>query len=145
MTELAETAWLVDASYEAGRLTLSLIGANLEPFRWIDSNFYPYYLTEKQQDDTKVVKKLDLFTQNERTLYKVKVTRDTPKTITGWESEIDPALSYAYDKGLRFGLLHHLEHGAWVPHVSLDAEQDCVSTRFSGRSRDRIERQDRCL
>ena len=120
----AETAWLVDASYEAGRVTLSLIGANLEPFRWIDSNFHPYYLTEKQHDDGKVVKKIDLFSQNDRSLYKVYMTRDTPKIITGWESEIDPTLSYAYDKGLRFGLLHHLEQDAWVPHVLLDAEQE---------------------
>ena len=86
----AETAWLVDASYEAGRVTLSLIGANLQPLRWTDSNFHPYYLTEKQHDDAKVVKKVDLFTQKERTLYKVNLTRDTPKTVTGWESEIDP-------------------------------------------------------
>ena len=134
----AETAWLVDASYEAGRIALSLIGENLEPFRWTDSNFQPYYLTDKEQNDAKVVKKVDLFTQNERTLYRVNMTRDTAKTITGWESEIDPALSYAYDKGLRFGLLHHLEHGAWVPHVSLDAEQD---SRFNSLFWE-IERQD---
>ena len=134
----AETAWLVDASYEAGRVTLSLIGANLEPFRWIDSNFHPYYLTEKEHDDGKVVKKIDLFSQSERTLYKVNVTRDTPKTITGWESEIDPALSYAYDKGLRFGLLHHLEHDAWVPHVSLDTEHVSRFNSLFGE----IERQD---
>ena len=138
MTAPPETAWLVDASYEAGRVTLSLIGANLEPFHWIDSNFHPYYLTEKQNDDGKVVKKVDLFSQNDRTLYKVNVTRDTPKTITGWESEIDPALSYAYDKGLRFGLLHRLEHDAWVPHVSLDAEQDSRFNSLFGE----IERQD---
>ena len=134
----AETAWLVDASYEAGRVTLSLIGANHEPFRCVDSNFYPYYLTETEHDDAKVVKKLDLFTQNERALYKVKVTRGTPKTITGWESEIDPSLSYAYDKGLRFGLLHRFEHDAWVPHVSLDAEQDSRFNSLFGE----IERQD---
>jgi DNA polymerase elongation subunit (family B) len=120
----AETAWLVDASYETERVTLKLIGANQEPFRWIDSNFHPYYLTEKQHADGEVVKKVDLFSQNERTLYKVNVTRDTPKTVAGWELEIDPTLSYAYDKGLRFGLLHRLEHGAWVPHVSLNSEQD---------------------
>ena len=70
----AETAWLVDASYEAGRIALSLIGENLEPFRWTDSNFQPYYLTDKEQNDVKVVKKVDLFTQNEHTLYSVTVT-----------------------------------------------------------------------
>ena len=134
----AETAWLVDASYEAGGVTLKLIRANQEPFRWIDSNFHPYYLTEKQHADGKVVKKVDLFSQNDRTLYKVNVTRDTPKTITGWEAEIDPALSYAYDKGLRFGSLHRLEHGAWVPHVSLDAEQESRFNSLFGK----IERHD---
>ena len=87
----AETAWLVDASYEAGRVTLSLIGADLEPFRWIDSNFHPYYLTEKQPADGEVVKKIDLFTQNERTLYKVNVTRDTSKTIGDGSQIIQPS------------------------------------------------------
>jgi hypothetical protein len=117
VTVLAEAAWLVDASYEGGHVTLSLIRAkDLEPFRWVDSNFHPYYLSEHDADG-QPIKKVDLFSQNEHTLYKVNVTRDALKNVVGYELEIDPALGYVYDKGLRFGLLHRLEHGAWVPSL----------------------------
>jgi len=112
----------VDASYETGHVTLSLIRAkDLEPFHWTDSNFLPYYLSQ-QDTDGQPIKKVDLFSQSERTLYKVNVTRSAPKTVAGWESEIDPALSYAYDKGLRFGVLHRFDGHAWIPQVSLEAE-----------------------
>ena len=122
----AKLAWLVDASYEAGRVTFSLIRANdLEPFRWIYPNFHPYYLSEKETNG-QPVKKVDLFSQSERTLYKVNVTRDA-KAISGWELDIDPALSCVYDQQLHFGVLHRLENDAWVPQASLHAEE---SSRF---------------
>jgi DNA polymerase elongation subunit (family B) len=116
-------AWLVDASYSAGYVNLNLIGAgDLEPIRWVDSNFKPYYLTEEDQRGESI-KKLNLFTQNELTLHKVNYDKRPPKNIRAWELNIDPVLSYVYDKGLRFGVLHHFEDDAWLPQVSLDAEQ----------------------
>ena len=119
-------AWLVDASYDVGQVTLSLIGEeNLELFRWTDSNFQPYYLTEEDRVGERVTK-VDLFTQNERTLYKVNIPSSTKK-VAGWELDIDPSLSYVYDKGLRFGVLHRFENDGWVPQASLDFEQ---SSRF---------------
>jgi hypothetical protein len=77
-----EAGWLVNASYNAGQITLNLIEANtLEPFHWVDPNFQPYYLTEKQHNDSKVVKKVDLFSEIERSLYKVNATRVISKTV----------------------------------------------------------------
>ena len=49
------------------------------------------------------------------------------KKVAGWESDIDPALSYVYDQGLRFGVLHRFENDAWIPQASLDVDQ---SSRF---------------
>jgi DNA polymerase elongation subunit (family B) len=125
-TAHADMAWLVDASYGAGQVTLNLIGEKgLEPFRWTDSSFHPYYLTEEDAIGERITK-IDLFTQNERTLYKVNAV-GAMKNVTGWETDIDPALSYVYDRGLRFGVLHRFENDAWVPQVLLDVEQ---SSRF---------------
>lgn len=123
LTAHVDRAWLVDSSYSAGRVALSLISANdLKPIRWIDSNFQPYYLTEKEQP-SEPIKKLNLLTQNESTLYKVNYAGKTPKNIDSWELEIDPALSYAYDKNLRFGTLHRFESNTWIPELSLNDEE----------------------
>ncbi len=118
----------MNASYEKRRISLNLIAAkDLEPIQWIDSSFHPYYLTEKVTD--KQVEKLDLFSQKERTLYKVDLPEGSAKNLGGWELDIDPALSYAYDKGLRFGILHRFENDAWIPQFPLN---DGQSRRFDG-------------
>ena len=136
MTTDGDAAWLVDASYATGQVSLRFIKAgDLEPIHRIDQ-FQPYYLTEDEQQG-EPVRKLNLFTQNELTLYKVNYDKRPPKDIRAWESEIDPALSYIYDKRLRFGVLHRLEGNAWLPQVSLDAEQSSRFDSFSVKSKRR--------
>lgn len=77
-------AWLVDASYNAGHVTLLLLGArDLDPIHWTDSNFLPYHLTE-QDEQGESVKKINLFTQNELTLHKVNYNRKSPRDINAW-------------------------------------------------------------
>ena len=119
-----DVAWLINASYEAGQLHLNFINAeDKEQVRWDDQNFHPYYLTEKNQKG-QVVKKLDLFTEKERTLHKINYEGDSARRkMEGWELDVDPALSYVYDKGLRFGILHRFEDNAWIPQAPLNDEQ----------------------
>lgn len=124
----ADAAWLLDASYRRGEVSLGLIRASdLEPISWNDSDFQPYYLTDEGQGEP--IKKRNLFAENELTLHKVPYNGRPPKNIHAWELDIDPALSYVYDKGLRFGVLHRFEGNAWVPQTSIDAEQ---LSRFEG-------------
>ena len=102
---------------------LSLIRASdLEPFTWTDSNFRPYHLIQKQPP-AETVTKLDLFTQEERTLSKVAYTRTAPRNVKAWELDVDPALSYAYDKHLRFGVVHQFQNDTWTPRTSIDSDQ----------------------
>ena len=118
-----DLAWLVNVSHSAGQVSLSFIRArDGEPFRWVDSNFQPYYLT-KEEDGGEPIGKRDLFTQNELTLHKVSYRGRPSKSIRGWEVDIDPGLSYVYDRGLRFGVLHRFEDNSWVPQTSLRDEQ----------------------
>ena len=132
-----EMAWLIDASYSVGRVSLSLIRAgDLEPIRWIDSNFQPYYLTDEKEHGASV-KKRNLFTENEMTLYKVNYDRRPSKNVRGWELDIDPALSYVYDRRLRFGVLHRLEGDAWVPQVSLSADESSGFEKLFGELKDK--------
>ena len=122
LAEDGDSAWLVDATYGAGQVSLTLLGAGkLEPIRWTDSTFQPYYLSDKDHQG-EPIKKLNLFTGQEMTLHKVNYSGKPPKNVDGWELEMDPALSYVYDKKLRFGVLHSYENNAWRPHVSLDSE-----------------------
>ena len=131
MTTDGDAAWLVDASYAAGQVSLRFIKAgDLEPIHWIDQ-FQPYYLTEDEQRG-EPVRKINLFTQNELTLYKANYDKKPSKEVRAWELEVDPALSYIYDKRLRFGVLHRLEGNHWIPQVSLDAEQSIRFDRLFG-------------
>ena len=119
-------AWLVDASYDAGQVSLHFVRASdLETIRWTDK-FHPYYLIEGEHGGENV-RKVNLFTQETVSLQKVNYVKKPPKDIHGWEAEIDPALSYVYDNGVRFGLLHMLKDGHWLPEASLETEQ---SSRF---------------
>ncbi len=77
-------AWLTNVSYEPGRVTLTLIRADdQQSFQWSDPSFRPYYLTDKEPA-VEPVKKLDLFTRQERTLEKVTYLKTPPRSITAW-------------------------------------------------------------
>ena len=126
MVSEGQSAWLVDVSYKTGQVTLRLVTSpGLKPIDWVDRDFQPYYLTTHQQGEP--VKKLDLFTGNELELRKVNLRGKPAKDVKAWESDIDPAMSYAYDKGLRFGTLHRFSGNNWVPETSLNEE---LSSRF---------------
>ncbi len=123
LTANVDSAWLVDAAYDAGRVHLTLIrSSNQEPIRWSDPNYRPYYLTDTESSDTSVTK-ADLFTQEKRTLTKVTYNKLPPKKVRSWELDIDPALSYAYDQGLKFGTIHFFQENKWVPQAHLTPEQ----------------------
>jgi len=127
-----QLAWLVGAYYKTGQVTLRLIASpDLAPIEWVDRDFQPYYFTTQKQGEP--VKKIDLFTGNELTLYKVTYSGKPVKNAEAWEQDIDPALSYAYDKGLRFGILHRLSDHGWTPDASLDGEDDSRFEKLFGR------------
>jgi len=122
----SELAGLVGASYKTGQAKLALITSqDLEPIEWVD-RFQPYYLTKNAYDQSRPIKKIDLFTGNELTLYKVTATGKPSKDTQAWETDIDPALSYGYDKGLRFGVLHRFNGHGWIPEAPLEED----SSRF---------------
>ena len=122
MTVVGDLAWLVDASYSGDEVNLEFIrGSDLDRFSWTDTNFHPYYLTDEQSGEP--FKKRTLFADDELILHKVTYTGRPPKNVQGWELEIDPAMSYVYDKGLRFGVPHRLEGNAWLPQTSIPGDQ----------------------
>jgi hypothetical protein len=124
-----QLAWLIGASYKPGQVVLNLFSLDdLEPIEWTDHNFQPYYLTTKEQHGESV-KKLNLFTGKELALQKVTSSAKPPRGDEVWEAEIYPALSYAYDKGIRFGTLHRFNGKDWILHAPLSKEQD---SQFEG-------------
>ena len=44
--------------------------------------------------------------------------------MKGWEVDLNPALSYAYDKRLRFGQTHQFQDDTWIPHAPLSPSQE---------------------
>jgi DNA polymerase elongation subunit (family B) len=127
-----QSAWLVGATYKTGLVSLKLTtSTDLESIEWVERDFRPYYLTTEKRGE--LVKKLDLFTGEELTLYKVVYTGKPPKETKAWELDIDPALSYAYDKGLRFGVLHRFSDHGWVPDASLGGEDSSRFEELFGR------------
>ena len=93
MVSEGQSGWLVGATYKPGSVILRLVTSpDLESIEWVDRDFQPYYLTTQRQDES--VKKMDLFTGNELTLYRITRTTKPSKDQKGWELDIDPALSY---------------------------------------------------
>jgi DNA polymerase I len=109
-----------------------------QPVRWVSSEFQPYYLI-RDGGTGGDVKKRDLFTGNEVILRKVNSRGKVPKTLEAWEADIDPALSYAYDNGLRFGLLHRIENNRWTPLTQLSEEDlSHFQDTFGTESKDQL-------
>ena len=126
-----QLAWLVGAIYKPGQVTLRLIDpTRMELIEWVDRDYQPYFLAKQGQGEA--IKKTDLMTGNELKLQKV-IGRKPAKRAETWETDIDPALSYAYDKGLRFGILHHLTGHGWVPDASLGGEDESHFEKLFGR------------
>jgi DNA polymerase I len=122
MVSEGQLAWFVGATYKMGQVTLRLFSSlEMEPIEWIDRDFQPYYLTASPEGG-EPVRKIDLFTGKELKLEKVIFTGKPSKNTKCWELGVDPPLSYAYDKGLRFGILHHFNGTSWVPDASLSEE-----------------------
>jgi DNA polymerase elongation subunit (family B) len=111
-----------------------------------DSNCKPYFYVPYplgQQDEeiirslngeVEVVRKTDLYTNQERTIAKVKVQKPDlvsqaqKKLETSWESEIDFHHSYAYDYGLVFGAPHVVQDGRFTP---VESVPENLQARFS--------------
>ncbi|HZD13456.1 MAG TPA: hypothetical protein VE177_08070, partial [Candidatus Binatus sp.] len=120
-----ETGWLVDASHESGTVDLVYLRAGeLQPFHWSDSSFKPYYLTDRDVPINGAIPKLELLTGREKKLRRVYYETKPPKGAKGWELEVAPELSYAYDNQLHFGLLHTFRDGRWQIQHGLDPEQE---------------------
>lgn len=114
-----DVAWLVDASYRSGKITLRLIRASdCEPIS-STASFQPYYLTDAEDPQGVPVRKVDLFTQKTLSLNRVNYFGKVVKAVQAWETGVSPALSYVYDNGLRFGVLHRFEAGAWKPQAKV--------------------------
>jgi DNA polymerase elongation subunit (family B) len=123
-----QLAWLVNASYKPGQVTLSLnISADLEPIQWTDSCQQYYLSAPGSSPQGELVRKVNLFTGNELKLQKVNHDGRPSASVNGWEADINPALSYVYDKGLRFGILHRFSGNGWIPNARLN---DAQSSRF---------------
>jgi DNA polymerase elongation subunit (family B) len=130
-----QLAWLTGASYKLGQITLSLFSTgDLEPIEWTDSGFQSYYLTREERRG-EPVRKLNLFTGDELNLWKVNFRGKLSRGDNVWEGEVYPALSYAYDKGLRFGVPHRFTGDGWIPNTPLTEQQDSQFEKLFGNTR----------
>ncbi len=60
----------------------------------------------------------------------------TPRTRGAWELDVDPALSYVYDNGLKFGVVHALVDNFWVPQTAQASREDFDQTFAQLRQED---------
>jgi len=103
--------------------------------------FVPYPLSKRDEEEihnlygeVEVVKKTDLYTNENREVAKVKVykpeflTKAMKKFETVWESEINFRHSYVYDHGLIFGAPHKVQDSHFSPVIRVPEE---LRTRFN--------------
>lgn len=69
-------------------------------------------------------------------LSKVAYVGATPRTRGAWELDVDPALSYVYDNGLKFGVVHALVDNFWVPQTAQASREDFDQTFAQLRQED---------
>jgi len=117
--------YLLDAKLtETNTVKLKFLSADGKIQEIIDDKYKPYFLTAHPltkegngfinyySGESETVEKTDLFTGERKTLAKISWPNPTIASRAAknfspiWESEIDPAKSYVYDKGLIFGALH---------------------------------------
>jgi len=140
-------AWyLIGADTEGTTVKLKFFDPSLgkiEEFR--DSTYKPYFfipypLSKGDEEavrslygEAEVVKKIDLYTNEEREVAKVRVykpeflTKAVRKFETVWESEIEFHHSYAYDRGLTFGAQHWVKDNNFTPISGIQEE---LRTKF---------------
>jgi DNA polymerase elongation subunit (family B) len=128
--------YLIDASFLTYESAIGLRfydSSKKEMVEFKDDTYKPYllipYPLSKQDEETvrgfqgeiEVVKKRDLFTEEEKEFAKVKflspfLARKAAKRFERlWENEIELAHSYVYDHGLVFGALHEQKGNNFTP------------------------------
>jgi len=139
--------YLIDAAAEGGgAVRLKFYDPSedaLKEFR--DSTCKPYFFVpyplskhdeeaiQKLHGEVEVVKKVDLYTNQNKEVAKVKVykpeflTKATRMFETVWENEIEFRHSYVYDHGLVFGAQHLVQDNNFT---SISAIQEGLKTRF---------------
>ncbi len=145
-----ETLYLIDAKAEGNEVKLKFYDSSKNELVEFQDNTYKSYLLvpyplSKQDEDTassfqgeiEVVRKRDLFTEEEREFAKVKflnpilVRKAAKKFEKSWENEIEFARSYAYDHGLVFGALHAMKDNGFTPVLSFpESLQDKFESAF---------------
>jgi DNA polymerase elongation subunit (family B) len=131
--------FLLDAKTEGGStIKLRFYDPSENKIRELkDSTYKPYFYVPypiRQQDEEtiksvngeiEIARKTDLYTNQEKTIAKVKVqkpelvTKAQKKLETSWENEIDFHHSYAYDYGLVFGAPHVVQDSRFMPVESI--------------------------
>jgi DNA polymerase elongation subunit (family B) len=130
---------LLDAAVESGNtVKLKFYDPSDDTIKeYKDANYKPYFFVPyplSKQDEENIrsiygeveaTKKIDLYTNSEREIAKVKLlkpeflTKTQKNFETAWENEIDYCHSYAYDRGLVFGAPHLVQNNAFTPMLEI--------------------------
>ncbi len=99
-----EKYWLVDATYGEGTVETTFIQSPEEEITIIREPFTPYYYALPTDLGETVVRQ-ELLSGQKLEVAKVPLSKQV-KVDRAWEQDLNPALSYIYDKQLRFGGPH---------------------------------------
>lgn len=124
-----ELLWLVDAVYGNGEVTLTFIQSPAGTLTVTREPYEPYFYALPASAGEEVTRQ-ELLTGE--WLKVAKVSHTNPNSFERvWERDLDPALSYVYDKQLQFGTPYRPTQDGMDPALTVsEAEQTAFQSRF---------------
>ena len=116
-----ELCWLVDAAYSEGFVELTFIQSPEHSVQKTQEPFIPYYFALPASIGESVVRQ-ELLSGQQLEVAKVPLSKQV-KVDRAWEQNLDPALSYIYDRQLRFGGPHQPTENGFQPALKVSTSQ----------------------
>jgi DNA polymerase elongation subunit (family B) len=124
-----EILWLVDAVYDNGEVTLTYVQSPSGTLAVTHEPYEPYFYALPASAGEEVTRQ-ELLTGE--WLKVAKVPRTSAASFSRvWEREVDPALTYIYDKQLHFGNPYQQTSAGMHPALSLsEGQEEAFQRRF---------------
>ena len=117
----SELYWLVGAAYSEGNVKLTFIKSPEHTIHVTQEPFTPYFYGLPVSTGEPVTRR-ELLSGKQLQVARIPSSKQV-KVDRVWERDLDPALSYVYDRQLRFGGPHQQTEDGFKTELKVSADQ----------------------